>query len=163
MPIKDQQARRSRQRCLISRRQPPHLQSDAVDTFEALLAWARLAHQQADGPLTGRPVFTMLPGGEKPIDTALVRQMVREAAAQLGRRPTDYGASSLRIGGATDIRAALGDSSERLIAERGRWDSDIGKIYARAVAETHADVSVMMADAGGWAEEAITGLAQPAI
>ena len=58
------------------------------------------------------------------------RAVVREAVRVLGFDAKEFGAHSARIGGASDI----GDSSaasQLLLQAKGRWGSDIGKIYSR--------------------------------
>ena len=63
-------------------------------------------------------------------------------ASALGLPPKDFGAKCWRIGGATDLREQLGTTlAERSIKERGRWNSDIGRIYARALIRTMLDAS----------------------
>ena len=75
-----------------------------------------------------------------------------------------YGGKSFRIGGATDWRAVLGESkAERIIRQRGRWDSDIHKIYERALAHEHLSGSAAVGGASGAELEALcAGWAQPA-
>ena len=81
---------------------------------------------------------------------------LKRAAVANGFPPGRFGSHSLRIGGATDIYAEKGPASERLILERGRWDSVVGKIYARAIADAHAELSIEIGNADGLEEEAAT-------
>ena len=67
----------------------------------------------------------------------------REPAKQLGFDPKQFGAQSARIGGATDL-AATGKASQLLLQAKGRWSSDIGKIYARMTRKAQLAVSDMM-------------------
>ena len=63
---------------------------------------------------------------------AQLREYVRDCAGAIGYRDCRlWGAHSGRIGGATDL-ASTGKASEFLLKAKGRWTSDIGKIYARA-------------------------------
>ena len=43
----------------------------------------------------------------------------------------EVGAKAFRVGGATDGRARLGDRSEAVLKQRGRWESDVALIYQR--------------------------------
>ena len=85
-------------------------------------------------------------------------------AVWLGLDPADFGGKSFRIGGATDWRAVLGESkAERIIRQRGRWDSDIHKIYERALAHEHLSGSAAVGGASGAELEALcAGWAHPA-
>ena len=72
--------------------------------------------------------------------------------------------SASELGGATDWSAVLGESkAERIIRQRGRWDSDIHKIYERAVAAEHLSGSALVGSASGAELEALcAGWVQPA-
>ena len=60
-----------------------------------------------------------------------LRKAQRNFAKAAGRADwASFGAHSARIGGATDL-AESGKASEILLKAKGRWASDIGKIYAR--------------------------------
>ena len=59
------------------------------------------------------------------------------------------GASSGRSGGATDLKAQRGPGSEQLVQDRGRWQTDIGDIYARDSLDSQIQVSLDIALAGG--------------
>ena len=52
------------------------------------------------------------------------------------------------IGGATDL-VASGEGSELLLEAKGRWGSDIGKIYARQTRRAHLAASDAMYRAKG--------------
>ena len=54
----------------------------------------------------------------------------------------------MRIGGATDL-VATGGCSEVLLAAKGRWGSDIGKIYARMTRRAQLAASKLMQSARG--------------
>lgn len=54
-------------------------------------------------------------------------KIVKEVARLAGQNPAVFSAHSPRIGGATDI----GDESPLMLQAKGRWGSDIGKIYSR--------------------------------
>ena len=101
------------------------------------------------------------------------------AARSLGRRivtfadPTaaesDFGGKMFRIGGATEWRRYLGDGSEATIRKRGRWCSEVGRIYTRTLIAEQLSASLRIggaaaADGGagmeleaiaeGWAQSA---------
>ena len=58
-----------------------------------------------------------------------VHGMVRELMASRGLPPSEYGAHSLRIGGATSLlRRGV---SHAVIQVMGRWDSDAYEAYCR--------------------------------
>ena len=59
-----------------------------------------------------------------------------------------WGAHSGRIGGATDL-ASTGKASELLLKAKGRWASDIGKIYARMTRRSQLAASRLMHEARG--------------
>ena len=62
--------------------------------------------------------------------------------AMLGFPPEEMGGKFARIGGATDMREWIGDNSQSLIRERGRWASDVAAIYQRALLKSHLRASV---------------------
>ena len=73
------------------------------------------------------PLFRLRSG--EPLRVAEVRSQVRRVMAAIGRPAADYGAHSLRIGGATAALAAGVDPS--VIRLLGRWSSDCYEIYTR--------------------------------
>ena len=78
-----------------------------------------------------------------------LRKFVRDCAGAIGygdRRL--WGAHSGRIGGATDL-ASTGKASELLLKAKGRWASDIGKIYARMTRRSQLAASRLMHEARG--------------
>ena len=91
------------------------------------------------------------------------RELARSFAAALSLPTSEFGGKSFRIGGATDWRDVFGADAERIIVQRGRWHSDIGLIYQRALAESHLRGS---ADVGNAAhsdlESLCRGWTQPA-
>ena len=96
-------------------------------------------------------------------DTERMLKVVRTIAAILGLDPKLFGAHSLRIGGASDMREAKGDyEGARLLRERGRWMSDIAGIYARLPVATHLEASRAMTLTVGVDIERMTGWTQPA-
>ena len=78
-------------------------------------------------------------------------------AAAAGEDPTEFGGKSFRVGGATDLREAIGDDekSSRMIERRGRWCSTIAEVYQRGRLETQLDGSMAMGSAGGVDMEAV--------
>ena len=80
---------------------------------------------------------------------AQLRKHVRDCAAAIGYpKRKQWGAHSGRIGGATDL-AATGKASELLLKAKGRWASDIGKIYARMTRRSQLAASRLMHQARG--------------
>jgi len=74
----------------------------------------------------------------------------------------DWGAHSCRIGGATDLGSSRG-ASPLLLQARGRWASDIGKIYNRMTRQALLAASKMMygVPKGRDLEEIFPDFAQP--
>ena len=69
--------------------------------------------------------------------------------AMLGIPAAEIGGKCWRIGGATELRAMLGDGSQQLIKERGRWASDVAQVYQRASLEMQLEMSAAMMGAAG--------------
>ena len=122
---------------------PPVVQADWL---ELNLGGGKLAKSH---PMASKPIFAH-PNGAA-ICTEDVRRMARRFASAAGEDPADFGASSLRSGGATDLRAAFGDdeSSKTAIKQRGRWESDIAEIYQRALLRSQLDASAAIGSAEG--------------
>ena len=170
VPIKDTVARK--RVCPMPVRRRSHggsLGDDPLDVYDAVVLAIR-ARTGRLPPKLGRvsglagvsPLFVKAQGGEwKSADS---RALVRRMAAALELDPADFGGKSFRVGGATDWRAVLGESkAERIIRQRGRWDSDIHKIYERALATEHLSGSALVGGASGAELEALcAGWAQPA-
>ena len=94
--------------------------------------------------------------------TARFRALVKRYASTLGYDPKTFGAHSARIGGATDV-ANSDEYSEVLLEAKGRWGSDIGKIYARMTRRTHLRASAAMYRTKGRdVEEIVPSFVQPA-
>ena len=184
VPIKDQSARRMQAIPIpIVRRQVGGERgTDALCTYDAILAvWLRMIgampasaqvdwHSRAGSagrlpanhPMAKRPMFA-LPDG-RAMDTGHVRGMVQRMASACGEDPNEFGAKSLRAGGATDLREAIDDDAASMatIKQRGRWQSDIARIYQRALLKTQLDASAAMGRARGVDMEAIClGWSQP--
>ena len=87
--------------------------------------------------------------GYRAITVAQLRKYVRDCAAAIGfiiRK--QWGAHSGRIGGATDL-AATGKASQLLLQAKGRWASDLGRIYARMTRRCQLAASKLMHTARG--------------
>ena len=115
--------------------------------------WALRRHYRlraASVPTASRdtaPLFVG-PDGSLPVDTTVMRDAVRLAAAALGKDPSQFGASAPRRGGATDMKAALGlAAGKKITQQRGRWATDIDDIYARASVAEHVAASTALASA----------------
>jgi hypothetical protein len=145
----------------------PYL-SNPLDPYDAIYA-AWLA-RQAEVPAHMRhaaPLFTSPGGG---LMAAWTTDDTRRLARDFGRLVdidgADIGGKAFRIGGATDMRDAMGDSSVHLIKQRGRWASDIAQVYQRALVRSHLEASVRMGSADAASrdmEELVRGWSQPAI
>ena len=129
----------------------------AAQDFQGRLAGGRLP---ADSRWASVPLFLGRDG--RPWGTHHTRDMVRRMAAACGEDPDEFGGSSLRSGGATDVREHLGDSSQEIIKQRGRWASDVAKVYQRALLRVQLDASFAMGEASGADMEAVcAGWSQP--
>ena len=94
--------------------------------------------------------------------TARYRALVKRYAGMLGYAPGEFGAHSTRIGGATDL-ASTGAASELLLQAKGRWNSDIARIYARMTRRAHLAASDLMHAAKGRdLEELMPSFVEPA-
>ncbi|KAL1525656.1 hypothetical protein AB1Y20_020506 [Prymnesium parvum] len=97
------------------------------------------------------------------ISVPMLRSLVRRRMRALGETDLEqWGAHSCRIGGATDLGASRG-ASPLLLQARGRWASDIGKIYSRMTRQALLSASKMMygAPKGRDLEEIFPDFAQP--
>ena len=169
VPIKDVVARRRVCPMAVRRRQAGGaIGSDPLCTYDAVvLAWRASSGTEpptlgrVEGALTDKPFFLSRSGAEwNTIDT---RQLAQAMARALGLEPYEFGASSFRIGGATDWRDVFKADAERIITQRGRWHSDIAFIYQRALAEAHLSGSAAVGDAAGADLETLCkGWVQPA-
>ena len=91
------------------------------------------------------------------------RPFTTESAKELGgriiqlARPSadvmEYGGKMFRIGGATEWRRTLGDGSEAVIQKRGRWCSEIGRIYTRTLLTEQLRASMLIGSGGAGMEE----------
>ena len=77
------------------------------------------------------PMFRKPNGGAFTTDD--IRAIVRQVCVAIGEDPTQFGAHSLRIGGATALFAAGADPLH--IRTMGRWSSDCYRLYVRACFE----------------------------
>jgi hypothetical protein len=88
--------------------------------------------------------------------------MGKRMALAVGIPPEAVGGKLFRIGGSTDLRDCLGDGSERVIKERGRWGTDVAFVYQRALLRDQLRASGAIADADAADLEAtIAGWVQP--
>ena len=174
VPIKDVNARRVPVPLPV-RRRTADSRIDLMDPYDALLrVWMHRSHElapderglhmgegRAKGPGADEPLF-VLPNG-KHWQTRNTLQLARSIALANNMDPKTVFARAFRIAGATDMRDVLGESAERIIKERGRWQSDIAFIYQRALVKTHLDASAAIGAARGQDIEAMVhGWVQPA-
>ena len=140
----------------------------AMCVYDAIvLAWTAAAGappppegRTRDPLLRDRPFFFGRRGNVWNTDDT--RELARRFAVALGLDPSEFGGKSFRIGGATDWRDVFGADAERIITQRGRWHSDIGQIYQRALAGAHMHGSAAVGDARGADLESLCrGWSQP--
>ena len=166
--IKDTYARHKPMLIPVRRRNSfttqPQIGADPLDAYDALLlAYRARAEEVATSDFARAPLFT----GSDNVSawsTDDTRELARSLGALAGFNPMEMGGKSFRIGGATDMREALGDNSQLLIMQRGRWATDIAQVYQRALVKSHLDASVALgsAQASRDLEELCKGWAQPA-
>ena len=166
--IKDTYARHKPMLIPIRRRNSlttqPQIGADPMDAYDALLlAYRARAEEVAPNDFAHAPLFT----GSDNVSawtTDDTRELARSLGKLAGFDPMEMGGKSFRIGGATDMREALGDNSQLLIMQRGRWATDIAQVYQRALVKSHLDASVALgsAQASRDLEELCKGWAQPA-
>ena len=169
--IKDANARNAPVFIPVRRRatfQLEPIDSDPLDAYDAVrLAWLTRyaevpAHMRHEAPL-----FVSAVGGSMAAwTTDDSRRLAREYGRMANIDSADIGGKAFRVGGATDMRDALGDASIHLIKQRGRWASDIAQVYQRALVRSHLEASVLMSSnsaASRDMEELVRGWAQPAI
>ena len=143
----------------------PIIGTDPMDTYDALyLAWSARAAEVPPYLHGDVPLFVSRIDGVSVWTTEDTRRLAREYAQLAGIDPAIIGGKAFRIGGATDMRDALGDSSQYLIKQRGRWASDVAQVYQRALIKSHLDASILMGSAAESRdmEEMVEGWAQPA-
>lgn len=88
-------------------------------------------------------------GATRAMTVAQLRVFTQDCAVELGYgMRAHWGAHSGRIGGATDL-AATGRASQLLLQAKGRWASDIGRIYARMTRRCQLAASSLMQKARG--------------
>ena len=169
VPVKDTSARRRVCPMAVRRRGSGPVGGDPLCVYDAIArAWELAAGspppaegRTRDPRLAARPFFVGRRGGAW--DTNDTRDLARRLASALGLAPAEFGGKSFRIGGATDWRDVFGADAERIISQRGRWHSDIARLYQRALAETHLRGSALAGDAAHADLESLCrGWAQPA-
>ena len=168
--IKDTQARHRVVPMVVRRRGAGGaLGDDCMDVYDALIlaiearagrvppTLGRVQGQEAAQPLFVRPRGGIWRTNE-------TRELAQDIARLIGMDPAEFGAKSFRIGGATDWRAVFGPAgAETIIRERGRWASDVARIYQRALAQDHLSGSAAVGDTEGRELEALCrGWTQPA-
>ena len=138
----------------------PEIRCDPVRFAEALagrdpLINERLRTQHLD-PNIKHLCIAEMPDGSIPRTQDILR-MYRRLAEAAGLNPLHFGSNAGRIAGAEDIydaclcqegtnRALASEQGMRLIKERGRWEDDIGFIYARPSFTAHLVLSAQMGD-----------------
>ena len=147
----------------VRRRQLPSVPrgTDPVCAYDAFLAYWEQECQDVPRELwASTPLFRDDEGAG--VRSKTVRLDCRAVAVAAGLSPAEFGASSLRIGGAEDIYDVFEEAADSVIKERGRWWTDIHLIYQRASASRHMRVSAAMGEARGISLEAFAeGWAMP--
>ena len=92
------------------------------------------------------------------------KALAMELGGMVGFPAEEIGGKCARIGGATDMKELMGESSQSLIKQRGRWASDVAAVYQRALIRAHLEASAAV---GGMQlsrdmEEVFKGWSQPA-
>lgn len=117
------------------------------------------------GERAATPLFRTIgrDGRRHHFTTSSFTQLIRRRTRQLGEsNPREWSAHSARIGGATDL-ASTGELNQLTLQAKGRWGSDIGKIYARVTRRSQLAVSGLMHRARGRdLEEIFPDYSQPA-
>lgn len=134
--------------------------SDVYAALERLVFWDPVSESaQAHTPLFRNTSKT---GKRIHFTTSSMRSLIRARMKDLGYlNYHQWGAQSCRIGGATDL-ASTGRASQLLLQAKGRWSSDIGKIYARMTRRSQLAASRLMQKASGRdIEEIIPDFTQP--
>jgi hypothetical protein len=169
VPVKDKEARNRICPMAVRRRQLGGAEgADAMCLYDAIrMHWRAATGREppavgrASGAIAQQPIFIGRYGDIW--DTRDTKELAQEYAEALGLDTHEFGAKAFRIGGALDWRDVFKHDAERIITERGRWHSDIGVIYARALAEAHLRGSAAVGDATGADLESLcAGWAQPA-
>lgn len=136
--------------------------SDAFAALQRLVQFDPIG----DTPPAAVPLFRVREanGQSRHLRVKDMRRLIRTRVKELGyERPEEWGAHSCRIGGATDLVAA-GDASPLLLQAKGRWGSDIGRIYARMTRRSQIAASRLMQRARGRDfEEIYASFVQPAL
>ena len=151
---------------------PQYVREQPGQEWEPYAALKRLrATRQRSGIDPKAPLFRTRSG--RAMSTGAYRALVKRVGRLGGIDPKKLGAHSTRIGGATDLASAAaeggddmsaaGASSELLLQAKGRWQSDIGKIYARMTRRMHLAASDLMHRGRGRdLEELLPEFTQPA-
>lgn len=141
----------------------PTLGGDPLDAYDALLLHHRRRVAEAD-PAGWKDAPLFLNERGEVWRTCDSRQLAEEMGSALGIPAVELGGKCWRIGGATDLRKALGDGSQHLIRQRGRWASDVAAVYQRALVDSHLHMSAAIGsvEPARDMEEMFKGWAQPA-
>ena len=168
--IKDTHARHAPVFIPVRRRAPfdaVPADADPLDAYDAIRrAWIARTEEVPAHLWPQAPLFTSAEGSMCAWTTDDSRRLAMDYGRRAGINDADIGGKAFRIGGATDMRDAMGDASVHLIKQRGRWASDVAHVYQRALVRSHLEASVRMSSSGAASrdmEELVKGWAQPAI
>ena len=129
---------------------PQYILEQPGEEWEPYAALRRLADADIWPAGEDPPLFRVARKGARygKMTTGKYRALMKRYAQLLGEDPSAFGAHSTRIGGGTDLAAADADGEHGPIAlllqAKGRWQSDIGKIYARMTRRAHLAASALM-------------------
>ena len=184
MAIKDTKAKHKGTPLPILRRHDGAFLSDPLCAYDAIAMawWIRTGGTQAPFPThlgqpkpnwwleaAARPTPGMLDvaffsyqSGEI-FRTSTMRMLARRVATLAGLDTALVGAKSFRVGGATDLRALLGEAGRAMIKQRGRWASDVAEVYQRPLLGEQLQASAMVGSVvSASIEELAMGWAAPA-
>ena len=162
VPCKDVHGTRKRYPMIIRRMNKPGEPSNPLCAFDALrAAWDMQSDEVSLEERKTTAFFRHVDG--RVISSSDICVVCRQVAMHMSLPPLDFGAPSLRIGGAEDYYDLFGTDGQNFIKERGRWKSDIAFIYTRPSARKHAAASAELALASGLnLEVLVEGFSQPA-
>lgn len=121
-----------------------------ADTYRALKRLERF-DPVPESARSSTPLFRRVgrDGQRRGFTTATLRELVRKRMRQIGeQRPREWTAHSPRIGGATDL-ASTGKLCQTTLQAKGRWASDIGRIYVRGTRRAQLKASRLIQQGRG--------------
>ena len=148
VPIKDASGRAKRTPIPIPALHEEGFSDDPLCPYSALWRlWLRDAAHLTEEQRAVTAIFRHADGSVwSSVD---VDHAVHEAVQQLGLPVAEFGGVTLRISGATELRALKGKEGKEILQSYGRWSSDdIGFIYARVTAHEQLEAAAAAIEAG---------------